>query len=117
MVAITADGILYTPEVGFSGTETFTYTIRDEAGNEDAATITMTVEEGSVEGETGNSSLSGYVYIDVDGNGAFGDGEMGLCGVLVTLTGTSDAGTSISRQRLTDDDGHYSFRRFARRNV
>ena len=108
-VAIIGDELLYTPEAGFTGTETFTYTIQDEAGNEATATITMTVEAGSNTGETGDSSLSGYVYIDTDGNGEFGGQEMGLSGVLVTLTGTTDAGNAVSRQRLTDDDGHYSF--------
>ena len=103
------DGVVYTPVDGFSGTETFSYTIQDEDGNQSTATVTVTVAEGSGSVETGSSSLSGHVYIDADGDGGFGSSEMGLPGVLITLSGTTEAGNAVYRQRLTDDDGHYSF--------
>jgi VCBS repeat-containing protein len=107
---INGDEILYMPASGFTGTETFTYTIQDEDGNEATGTVTMTVAEDSTGGtDTGNGSLSGYVYVDVDNDGQFDSGELGLPGVLVTLTGTSDAGNAITEKRLTDSDGHYSF--------
>ena len=112
-VSILGDEILYVPADGFTGTETFTYTIEDEAGNAVTGTVTMTVTEGSNNGngntETGDGSLSGYVYIDVDGDGEFDENELGLPGVLVTLTGTSEDGNTISRSLLTDNSGYYSF--------
>ena len=46
-VAEVVDGkIVYTPDAGFSGTETFTYTITDEDGLTDTATVTVAVTEG-----------------------------------------------------------------------
>jgi hypothetical protein len=43
-VVINSDGtITYTPRSGFSGTDTFSYTIRDNIGNQDSATVTVTV--------------------------------------------------------------------------
>lgn len=44
-VAVNADGtVTYTPDSGFSGTDTFTYTVADDAGEaSDAATVTVTV--------------------------------------------------------------------------
>ena len=38
----TSDGLIYTPASGFTGTETFTYTIQDAAGASDQATVTVT---------------------------------------------------------------------------
>ncbi len=111
IVSLTNEGILYAPEEGFSGTETFSYTIQDGDGTEATATVTVTVAEGSSGSgtETGTGSLSGYVYIDADGDSVLDSSELGLPGVLVTLTGTSNAGTSISKARLTDSTGYYSF--------
>ncbi|MCP5081122.1 MAG: tandem-95 repeat protein [Alphaproteobacteria bacterium] len=44
-VGINVDGsITYTPNAGFTGTDTFTYTITDTGGLSDTATVTLTVE-------------------------------------------------------------------------
>ncbi len=40
---ITEDGICYTPATNFNGADTFTYTIRDEAGLTSEASVTVTV--------------------------------------------------------------------------
>ncbi|WP_277017648.1 Ig-like domain-containing protein [Lentibacter algarum] len=45
-VVINADGtVTYTPDAGFTGTDTFDYTITDPAGNESTATVTVVVED------------------------------------------------------------------------
>ncbi len=46
-VAIAADSksVLYTPNAGFVGSDVFTYTIRDPAGNTDSATVLVTVND------------------------------------------------------------------------
>lgn len=46
VVTIVAGGgsLLYSPPAGFLGTDTFTYTVRDQGGLEDSATVTITVE-------------------------------------------------------------------------
>lgn len=43
--------VVYTPASSYTGTETFTYTIRDVAGETDQATVTVTVQGGGVETE------------------------------------------------------------------
>jgi uncharacterized repeat protein (TIGR01451 family) len=61
---INADGtITYTPNSSFVGTDSFTYTICDPAGQCSTATVTITVHP-SV------SALTGTVFQDMDGNRA-----------------------------------------------
>lgn len=45
-VTISANGlsVVYTPDAGFVGTDTFTYTVRDRGGLTDTATVTVNVE-------------------------------------------------------------------------
>lgn len=59
-------------------------------------------------GETAGS-LSGVVYFDKDGNGAFSAGDTGLAGVIVDLNGTDVNGNVISLTTTTAADGTYSF--------
>ncbi|MDG1290399.1 MAG: Ig-like domain-containing protein [Lentibacter sp.] len=48
-VAINADGtVTYTPDTGFTGTDTFDYTITDPAGNASTATVTVMVQDPSM---------------------------------------------------------------------
>jgi hypothetical protein len=42
-VASSGNGVLYTPRLGFTGTETFTYTLSDGNGGTDTASVTVTV--------------------------------------------------------------------------
>ncbi|MEZ5715160.1 MAG: Hint domain-containing protein [Paracoccaceae bacterium] len=56
----------YTPNAGFTGTDTFTYTITDAQGATDTATVTVTVNEGGapdyiVEGDEGDDLID-YDY-------------------------------------------------------
>jgi hypothetical protein len=55
------------------------------------------------------SSVSGYVYYDVNNNGVKEPGEPPIPGALVTLTGTNDIGQSINVSTLTAGDGSYAF--------
>jgi hypothetical protein len=52
--------------------------------------------------------LSGVVYADCNNNGKFDNGESGLAGVTVTLTGPGG-----TRTATTDSTGHYSFTNLA----
>jgi hypothetical protein len=54
-------------------------------------------------------TLSGLVYQDTNGNGAFDSGEPGITGVTVTLSGTSNLGQAISATAITAANGTYSF--------
>ncbi|UYV39427.1 Ig-like domain-containing protein [Rhodobacteraceae bacterium D3-12] len=70
----TSGNPVYTPEAGFTGTDTFTYTITDDNGATDTATVTVTVGDATppnyiVEGDEGDD------YIDVNYTGD-PDGDM-----------------------------------------
>ncbi|BBO34408.1 ELWxxDGT repeat protein [Lacipirellula parvula] len=105
VVAIGTNGanVTYKPASGFTGTETFTYTITDEGGVTKTATVTMTVTAA-----TSTGVISGFVYFDADNDGVKDTGETGVPGVLVTLTSTS-SGTNVTRTAITKNDGSYSF--------
>ena len=95
--------IQYKPAASFAGTETFTYTITDTDGLTKTATVTMTVTAATTTGV-----ISGFVYFDADNDGVRDTGELGVPGVLVTLTSTS-TGTNVTRTAITKNDGTYSF--------
>lgn len=97
--------ISFVPTNGFSGTTTFTYTIKDPSGATATATGTITVSDFTP------SSLAGFVYFDVNNNGIKDAGEAAIAGVTITLTGTATAGseTNVNRTLKTGDDGSYKF--------
>ncbi len=103
IVTFNADSISYTAPVGFTGTDTFTYTIQDTDGLTDTATVSVTVSEAS------SNSLSGYVYVDADGDGVRDADETGVPGALITLIGTSTSGEAINRPMITPNSGLYIF--------
>ena len=49
--------------------------------------------------------LSGFVYVDADGDGTRDAAELGVPGVVISLTGSG----SLSRSTMTGDSGFYSF--------
>jgi hypothetical protein len=55
------------------------------------------------------SSLSGFVYADVNNNGIIDPGELGISNVTVTLTGTDFLGNPVNRVTATAANGFYIF--------
>jgi hypothetical protein len=55
------------------------------------------------------ASLSGFVYVDGDDDGVREEGERGIGGVTITLTGIDDQGNEVFATVMTDEDGFYSF--------
>jgi ELWxxDGT repeat protein/VCBS repeat-containing protein len=113
-VAIEGDSIRYTAPSGVTGQDTFTYTIQDTDGLTDTATVTVSIEglispDDSGTDSSGDNCLSGYVFIDADGDGIRDAGEYGVPGVQVTLTGTDTAGNAVNRTSLSQGDGSYLF--------
>jgi len=96
-IAITSGGgsVTYTPAPNFTGTDTFTYTVRDPGGLTATATVTVTVQNFAP------SSLGGFVFK----NGTTGP----LAGVTITLTGTDVNNAAVSRTATTGIDGSYLF--------
>jgi hypothetical protein len=54
------------------------------------------------------SSLSGFVFIDLNNDGIKQDNEQGIQGVFITLTGTNDLGVPEVRGVATRADGSYT---------
>jgi hypothetical protein len=55
------------------------------------------------------SSLSGYVYLDLNNDGVRDANERGIAGVMIQLRGTNDLGQTVVMNAYTNDDGFYSF--------
>ncbi|KKK98713.1 hypothetical protein LCGC14_2639990, partial [marine sediment metagenome] len=88
---------LYTPDTGFSGVDSFTYTANDAAAESDPVEVTLTVLA---------AGLSGTVFEDLDANGLRDPGEGPLADWTVLLQLRFDGPISTT---LTDADGYYSF--------
>jgi len=78
-----------------------------DGGTTDTGDTTDT--SGSTVDSSSGTSISGYVYLDTDGDGQRGSAEIGVPGVVITLTGTDSAAASVNRSTLTDSDGSYAF--------
>ncbi|MDA1179077.1 MAG: carboxypeptidase regulatory-like domain-containing protein, partial [Planctomycetota bacterium] len=53
--------------------------------------------------------LSGSVFLDLDGNGVRGGSELGVPGVVVSLSQTGTSVSSTDRSMITDDNGRFAF--------
>jgi cyclophilin family peptidyl-prolyl cis-trans isomerase len=109
IVTISSDGqsVLYTPPSGFTGTDSFSYDVRDSSGSVSTASVTVNVLEYIP------SSLSGYVFLDVDNDGSRDPNDSALGGVIVTLTGTNVLGEQVDLQQVTNALGFYEFANLA----
>lgn len=88
--------VTYTAPTGFSGEDSFSYTVSD--GNLTAqATVTIHVVQ---------TSIAGKVVNDANGNGQLETGEAGLPGVTVQL---KDASDNVIASVATGADGSYAF--------
>jgi hypothetical protein len=57
----------------------------------------------------GTGSIAGTVFEDCNNNGKKENGETGLKGVKITLTGTTTSGEAVSMTTTTDANGNYKF--------
>jgi large repetitive protein len=60
-------------------------------------------------GEIPGAAISGRVYGDNNNNGSIDNGEAGIAGVSVVLTGTDDLGNAVNTPIVTAADGTYTF--------
>ncbi len=104
-VSITGSGatVTYIPPSGFTGDDSFTYTITDDDGLTDEALVQVAVANYFPGG------LSGYVYIDSDDDGVHDSDELILANVEMTLTGTDFQGDGVQLTTVTDARGKYEF--------
>ena len=91
--------LIYTPDEGFSGTDSFTYVASDSDGDRDTATVTITVGKGSSDGNTNAPPPSepdtGNRFSATDDNA------------------TTVAGEEISIHVLGNDDGAFAIKDFS----
>ena len=107
-VAINGDGTLsFTPNNGFLGNATISYTIQDSSGAQDSALVSVTVQDVVF------STVSGEVFIDnieslenPTRNGIKDGFDVGIGGLQVRLVSSTGATVAAVRTRL---DGSYSF--------
>ena len=93
------DGTLtYTPEHGFSGADSFQYTVSDGDGGTAEGTVNITVNN--------LVDITGLVFDDLNDDGVQADGEAGLKGVVVELFDQSGASLGTT---TTDAEGVYVF--------
>ncbi len=93
--------------------ETFTATLSNPlfGGVADTARVTLganATATGTINDDDGQSSMSGFVYVDGNNNGVRDAGEVGIPGVQITLRRTDATGTP-DKVILTGNDGSYSF--------
>jgi hypothetical protein len=98
--------ITYTPNAGFVGTDTITYTTVDEGGLTDTATLSVNVTALPI------GTLSGRIFSDDNGNNTEVDASLlnfdaGIEGVEVRLLDAS--GTTVIATTTSGPNGEYSF--------
>lgn len=103
-VICSADGsCVYTPSNGYTGVDTFNYTIADTKTAVSTAVVTITVQSGSTTPLL-VGQVSGKVFYDTDNNGIQDNGELGADGVSLRITD----GSGVSIPVLTDNSGSFS---------
>jgi hypothetical protein len=108
-VTITNNGtrVTYTPTTDYTGSDSFTYTMKDPGGLTSTATVNITVQDFIP------SELGGVVFIDLNGNGITDGLESGLGNIEINLTGTSTGGQAVTMSTRTLADGSYLFENLA----
>lgn len=96
----------YTPAAGFTGTDTFSYTIDDGRGGTDSAIVTMTVLASLLQ----KGEIRGIVVHDPNANGKFGAPESVLAGWMVFLDNNGNRiADRLEKKALTDASGRFVF--------
>src|SRR5262249_13014868 len=91
-------GLTYTPNAGFTGTDTFTYTIKDTHGGQGSANVTRTVNPNPAP-----AAVSGQNFEDRDSSGVHDPGEPGLNGWTIYLQ-DGRTGRRVATQVTQDID-------------
>ncbi len=105
-VSLSSDGktVTYTPDQGFSGAASFTYTLLDGGGATSTGTVNIDVREYVP------SIIQGKVFSDDDGDAQIDSNERKLGGIKITLSGKGIDGSSLPTQvEHTLADGSYAF--------
>ncbi|MDJ0754720.1 MAG: SdrD B-like domain-containing protein [Ardenticatenaceae bacterium] len=83
--AISGSQVVYTPTAGYTGADSFTYTIQDDTGLTSSATVSVTVNDPAI------GQIEVAVWDDQNGDGKKQNDEPPINGVVINLL---DAGTN-----------------------
>jgi hypothetical protein len=97
-----------------TGHATFSTTVAAAPVGQQFVSATATDSSGNTSEFSANtivspSILSGMVFEDFNDDGQVDFGELGIAGVMVTLTGTDDLGRPVNLSQQTGTDGSYLF--------
>ncbi|MFM8251084.1 MAG: beta strand repeat-containing protein, partial [Planctomycetota bacterium] len=111
-VQLVSGAVIYTPNPGYEGPDSFTYTIQDN-GTTNGVPAFLT-SQATVNVSVLNFvpvTISGYVYTDLNNDGVRGSNETPLAGIDVTITGFNavTSQTIAPRTVTTNRDGFYQF--------
>ncbi|MGK7900235.1 MAG: Ig-like domain-containing protein [Hormoscilla sp.] len=100
--------LVYTPQFGFTGIDSFVYTISD-GQDTSTATVSVIVESAGGAGES-SGSISGVKFLDTDRDGVRDAGEQGLAGWTIFFD-TNNNGVLDNNEVsvVTGANGSYSF--------
>ncbi|MCU0876165.1 MAG: Ig-like domain-containing protein [Pirellulaceae bacterium] len=101
-VTLVGQQVRYSPPAGYTGPDSFTYTLSDGRGGTDTATVEVEVLAFVPK------SVSGKVFIDDNNDGLHNGSDKPIAGVQIKLVGTGLLGP-VSLQVMTDASGNYSF--------
>ncbi|MEZ5454182.1 MAG: IPTL-CTERM sorting domain-containing protein [Thiothrix sp.] len=96
-VAQTSSGLVYTPTAGFTGTDTFSYTIADPGGAQATATVTVTVAANTQDTDGDGLTDAEEAVLGTNPNKADSDGD--------GVPDKDEIGSNIGAPRDTDGDG------------
>ena len=112
-------GTIATLASGATATITITGTVKNDVPNGTTINNSVNVSAANETTTTNNTAadsttvttlkkISGFAYVDLNRNGLKEEGEKGIQGVLIFLTGTAN-GQAVNKQTTTDANGEYTF--------
>ena len=103
MVSLSGGNVTFTAQAGYTGSGSFTYTVADELGGTDIATVHLTVQPAIIVGTAGNDTLNGTAGNDTLEGLAGDDTLSGGAGSDIYLYAAGDGHDTISDGAWTND--------------
>jgi hypothetical protein len=122
-ISINSNGtILYTPNIGFSGQDTFEYRVCSTPSPIVCDNAMVIVKISTCPSNGNQNVLSGQVFIDRNKDGINNDGGLGLPGIKVYLYTDGNCSGTINSNELTDSvtvdtSGYYQFTKYPEKTV
>jgi hypothetical protein len=122
-ITINSNGtILYTPNMGYSGLDTFEYRVCSTPSPIVCDDATVIVKISTCPSNGNQNVISGQVFVDRDKDGSNDDGGIGMPDIKILLYTDGDCDGTIDINELTDSvtvdsSGYYQFVRYPEKTV